>query len=650
MLTAYAGTGASVVTVNGQVFFRSLNTGKYCRIAVKGIIPAGVRGLLQQQQCGTAFQLICDVELPGQASRFTYTGKGLTFNNFPLVNQGPGKPMHLSCNRGGGSGDTIAFTPAPSTCPSGSETGPGPGINPASVRPGATTPVTTSYTVLQTGTGGASATLASPRDQCRLVLTTTGLTISRTATGATAFTTGTFPATTGPRRLRLTPSGSLVLEDASGNALWASPGMCGAPNPLSGCYSTQMQDSCNLVVRSKDGLVVWDSALAPAWNSPSKQQLVSGTSRQLSCLEASRTAATSLSSSNRAYRLATTWPAAATDLVNTASKVVHWRAQGLPGGSGAASFCLETDGSLRTTNTSMTLWRSTYAAPGVARGRYTARVTSTGSLHVYDGTCRLIYSSPVAPIPSPPSPRPPPKRIIPAKTPCAPGKHAPPPMMRTSPPPPKPCAPVKHSSPPPKKGVIAAGTPVPKAARPPPPQRKAPRMPPGARIRVISGPMMSSASSYVTEEKVTAPFVKITAGRVVMPTRASPSPPITLRRVHPPPPKQRAAATAAAEAAAATVIKEEVIKEVPQPSGPSGNSTNSSMAAPPRKAARKAGSRKAKCSTLMPASSPCGGLAVCGKDAPCQLPVGCCDEGLRCRRRNPFLWVCKAAAPPPGPR
>lgn len=186
-----------------------------------------------------------------------------------------------------------------------------PALPPAAVTPkscsatGAAAIGNDSYVVLST-LAGAAGVMQSPSGTCQLMLTATDLYIQRNTDNTITYLARDMPPATSPRYLMLTPSGLMMLQDASGLIHWASTGACNSSsNSLAGkCFFAQMQDDCTVAVRDDAGNVVWRYAAGtPSRLNTRMQQLVSSGTTAVSCVQANASYASSLFSDSQRFKL-----------------------------------------------------------------------------------------------------------------------------------------------------------------------------------------------------------------------------------------------------------------------------------------------------------------------------------------------------------
>jgi hypothetical protein len=77
--------GNAPIQPGQTAILKSVKTGQYCRLAA---CPADA-----SKKC-----MLCDQATPASATKFEYTGTGLSHNHVPMVSSGPGQPLVLAGN------------------------------------------------------------------------------------------------------------------------------------------------------------------------------------------------------------------------------------------------------------------------------------------------------------------------------------------------------------------------------------------------------------------------------------------------------------------------------------------------------------------------------------------------------------------------
>jgi hypothetical protein len=239
---------------------------------------------------------------------------------------------------------------------------------------------------------------------CAARLTPTGTRVYRTAGNATQFACGPFAPCVGGFSLVLQQSGALALVDPAGVAVWASSTGCTGPNATTACYTAVVRDDCTLAVKDGSGAVVWSSGSSPTAAGSNggsgtgaaagvKQQLASHSTAALSCRTSTAASPAALVSQGREYHLNLTYDGRAM-LQGSPSGQLLWTAATAAAQPAPAKsvLCIGNNGSLNITAAGgPVLWRSSHNTWDPNGQRFTAEVTSSGQLGVYDKTCLPLF-------------------------------------------------------------------------------------------------------------------------------------------------------------------------------------------------------------------------------------------------------------------
>jgi hypothetical protein len=81
-----------------------------------------------------------------------------------------------------------------------------------------------------------------------------------------------------------------------------------------------------------------------------------------------------------------------------------------------------------------------------------------------------------------------------------------------------------------------------------------------------------------------------------------------------------------------------LVSGTPAPPSPHSSSGSSSKPSLPD---ASSGAPQTGCKPVLAVGRLCGGVNLCGNDAPCVAETGlCCEAGTQCIRRNVFMWMC----------
>ncbi len=664
--------GSLLSILPGQpVLWQSAATKRYCRLV---------------RQASGADYIRCDQPSADTATVFTYSGRaGFSFNDRPLTvpqdctpayvpsfPQPPARPVPIDPG--------LPPTMAPTTCSSQE-------VLIATTAPG----------------GPSTATSASGITSLWLQPVGKELSVVMSCAAHTNDTViGPVPSSrcNKPYQLVLLPDGNIVLRDSEGRVMWSSQTACLG---LCKCYTYAISDLPGLQLRcAGSNRVVWSTdAHSNAANRAhrSTRQLSSRAALSYStnagrCIGTAAAPSVLYSYSQR-YSLRPT-TSGALGLMDTTTKQLLWSPRVAVASARSArpyQLCLDTRGQLLLqpgAQGAAALWRSAPAAAAAAaaavavapagRGYYTALIDeATGSLAVVTSTCQKVFASNAADAAAPegsaasgawtpPRRRPPasassrsPPRSMAAvglvTIPAAAGRRPPP---RAQAPPRSPSAAAKRAPPQLGSGSNAAGLATlpnraqalpgnqtvapnravsllrgfgpasqgkkpkspPKALKPP----KAPKPPSAPRLPAFA--RKSAPSTQAPTATNAGPRLQQPALHTALPSFADATPPKAPARTRPPPrPRSGAAASLGSKAAGAGAAS--MPPPLPGLLAPASNASATIMPI----AACSAGVRR------LGEMDVCGGITLCGADAPC-TSLGCCSPGLACTRSSEFVWLC----------
>ncbi len=523
-------------------------------------------------------QIQCNVSL-AEASPLTYTSAGFLYNGRGIVNPGASQPLYL----GQGPQDATSGAARPatlSTCSNGTTT------------------------LYDTVAAGASA-LASPSETHAVIVARSGkVQIISHATGQPISTIASPSPCRGPFSLELLPCGTLVLKQGNGSTVWSSLSCCLG----NGCYSSKLLDNGELVVVDEYGEVVWSSttspsslAVASSSSGRSMRQLQSNATTSVSCLSAVTQLPARLASHPGGPMLVL-FGNGTLQLVSSLSSTTSAKLWQLSSSSTAVSsmLCLQPDNSLlltskRTMSSTATVTWGTKQQVTTAQGPFTARISAAGCIQLLDASCTLIHDQ------------------------CSSSGTSGPEANSTKPTPPRTQKP-QAASPqyrrrPPASQVMARGA--------PPPARNSSGSGSVALIKIPS----TSASQ---PPPVTAQL-----------DRTRPRPSSTTTTTTKQPPGRNSATTAQRPPPRRTTTRTGTTRPPPH-SNTTATHPTPRHSQQQRKQPPLASSLAPGCTRpVLAVGALCGGINMCGQDAPCLAGSSCCEIGTQCTRLNNFAWRCK---------
>jgi hypothetical protein len=520
----------------------------------------------------------------------------------PFTNPGNNNPLFL-----GGPGSLVIINPAlPAACSANVGT----------------------VVLASSSSSGQPVLLVSASGGHKLLLSKSGELAVFTLAGVMVQSIATsYASCLGPFRLVLQPNGNLELQDSKGRVYWSSQSGCLGQQP--GCYTVVLGSDGVLRVVDSTGGAVWASRAATgggaqlvpgakrpgrlgaqpassgtATNTTSTSTTVPGKPVQLhsagtprvACIYAAviKGAASSLASRDGKYLLSI-GSKSGLQLASAASQAVVWTPATGGSKAKASSLCLAPNGTLVLwgSKAGAVLWQSalvaqggiaSWDAPRALRSRqtYVAAISSQGQLVVMDSQCSQVYPAQQARTPAPDattSARPPEgAQLVQVKL----GAPKLPLTTRLRPPSPSPPTPL-----PPAAGSL------------------------GQTIRLkarVSEELLPTQQSQAQPKGQISPSPRLDIGGRTRNSAISGT---------------SSTSTTASASTASTAS-----------SASSANSGFASAATVTHSAVCLPGAHK-----VASIGSLCGGSNLCGLDIPCRT-AACCVNGLTCRRRNAYTWMC----------
>jgi hypothetical protein len=372
-----------------------------------------------------------------------------------------------------------------------------------------------------------------------------------------------------------------------------------------------LQNDGRLVVKDGTGATIWSSGTEGGSSSAAQgwlYQITSGGLASTRCIASGPApAAVWLVSPSRRFSLQVSQQGAALALMDANGTAV-WAPQDAQPGSPPARLCITAAGQLQLTGGpySTLLWSSSYAMGPGSQAPFVAQVSDAGCLEVLDGQCARLYSS------------------------TAGSSQAVGAGLRTSPLSEPSAGKRTVEQPRRNKPVVAGG--------------------PSAVLRTAPGTTQASGGATLLPAKRLGPSPRpsprpspATSAKATKPPTKKHPPAAKKQRPSPAPKRSSSSSSSSSQPLAGLLSK------VPKAAPINVTSFPTAAKVPATRTGSKANKKTGLLSKLapkvfkqcaLPAMSPCGGVELCGKDAPCQS-AGCCKAPAACRRTSEFVWLCK---------